>query len=331
MTLDISTTYMGLKINSPLIISSSKITGELDKIKLCAQFGAGAVVLKSVFEEQIRAEAEAKVDGSNEMYYWFPEAKEHVTGLSFEADLQKYLKFVKEVKAAVNIPVIASINCKSADEWPKFAGLIEKAGADAIELNIGIFPFDASLKSCEVEDQYIAILDAVKKEVTIPVSVKLSSYFTNICSVANQLVDHGAQGLVLFNRYFRPDIDINTLKVVPDNYLSTPEEQSIALRWIALLSGNNIGCDLVASRGIHYYTGVVKMLLAGATAVQICSTLYANGIPYIETILDNLKKWMQDNKFASIEDFRGKALEEVTTIASFERIQFMKRDFEEEL
>lgn len=326
--MDISTTYMGLKISSPLIISSSRITGDLEKIKQCAQFGAGAIVLKSVFEEQIRAEAETSVDSSNEMYFWFPEAKKHVMGISLEANLDKYLDFIKEVKSVVNIPVIASVNCKSSDEWPKFAKAIQKAGADAIELNISIFPFNASLKSCEVEDQYVEILKAVKNEVTIPVSIKLGSYFTNLSSVANQLVENGVQGLVLFNRYFRPDIDINTLEVVPDNYFSTPEEQSIALRWIALLSGNKIGCDLVASTGIHYHTGMIKMLLAGATAVQICSTLYANGIPYIETMLDELKKWMQVHHFNSINDFRGKSLEEVTTLASFERIQFMKRDFE---
>ncbi len=329
MTLDISTTYLGLKLDSPIIISSSKITGELDNIKLCAQFGAGAVVLKSVFEEQITAEAEARVDGSNEMYYWFPEAKDHVMGLSVDANLEKYLDFVKQVKSSISIPVIASINCKSSDEWPKFAQRIQQAGADAIELNISIFPFNASLKSCEVEELYMDILKAVKKEVTIPVSVKLGCYFTNLCSMANQLVEHGAQGLVIFNRYFRPDIDINTLQVVHDNYLSTPEEQSRSLRWIALMAGNNIGCDLVASTGIHYHTGMIKMILAGANAVQICSTLYANGIPYIESMLNELKKWMEEHKFKAISDFKGKALEDITTMASFERIQFMKRDFEE--
>ncbi|MFA5419656.1 MAG: dihydroorotate dehydrogenase-like protein [Bacteroidales bacterium] len=327
--IDLSTTYMGLQLKSPIIVSSSKLTGDIENIKQCARYGAGAVVLKSIFEEQIRAEAEAHVRKSNEMYYWFPEAKDHVMGLSVEANLAKYLAFVKEVKLTVDIPVIASINCKTPVEWPKFAKAIQEAGADALELNISIFPFNATLKSCEVEDQYIEILKAVKKEVTIPVSVKLGSYFTNLCSMATQLVENGAQGLILFNRYFRPDIDINTLEVITDNDYSSPEEQNVALRWIALLAGNRIGCDLVASTGIHYHTGTIKLLLSGATAVQVCSTLYINGIPYLETMLNEVKEWMKGHKFNQISDFRGKALKDVTTMAAFERIQFMKRDFED--
>jgi dihydroorotate dehydrogenase (fumarate) len=320
---------MGLRLKSPIIISSSKLTGDIENIKQCARYGAGAVVLKSIFEEQIRAEAEAHVRKSNEMYYWFPEAKDHVMGLSVEANLDKYLAFVKEVKLSVDIPVIASINCKTPVEWPKFAKAIQEAGADALELNISIFPFNANIKSCEVEDQYMEILKAVKKEVTIPISVKLGSYFTNLCSVATQLVGNGVQGLVLFNRYFRPDIDINTLEVITDNDFSSPEEQNISLRWIALMAGNHIGCDLVASTGIHYHTGTIKLILGGATAVQVCSTLYINGIPYLETILNEVKEWMKVHQFNQISDFRGKALKDVTTLAAFERIQFMKRDFED--
>jgi len=327
--INISTTYMGLHLKNPLIVSSSKLTEDLENIKLCALYGAGAVVLKSIFEEQIRAESEAHVRKSNEMYYWYPEAKDYVMGLSLEASLEKYLDFVKAVKASIDIPVIASINCTSAVGWTKFAKSIQDAGADALELNISIFPFNASLKSSEVEDQYLKILVAVKKEVSIPVSIKLGSYFTNLCSMASQLVENGAQGLVLFNRFFRPDIDINTMQVITDNHFSQPEEQNVPLRWIALLAGKDIGCDLVASTGIHYHTGMIKLLLAGATAVQVCSTLYINGIPYIETILKNLQEWMLVHHFNQISDFRGKVLQDDTTSASFERIQFMKRDFED--
>ncbi|MBU3928768.1 MAG: dihydroorotate dehydrogenase-like protein [Bacteroidetes bacterium] len=327
--INISTTYMGLHLKNPLIVSSSKLTEDLENIKLCAMYGAGAIVLKSIFEEQIRAKSEAHLRKSNEMYYWYPEAKDHVMGLSMEASLDKYLDFVKTVKASVEIPVIASINCISAVEWTKFARAIQDAGADALELNISIFPFDASLKSSEIEDQYLQILVAVKKEVTIPVSVKLGSYFTNLCSMASQLVENGASGLVFFNRFFRPDIDINTMEVVTDNHFSQPEEQNVPLRWIALMAGRNIGCDLVASTGIHYHIGMIKLLLAGATAVQVCSTLYINGIPYIETILKDLREWMKEHHFNQISDFRGKALQDVATSASFERIQFIKRDFED--
>ncbi len=326
--IDLSTSYMGLDLVSPIIISSSALTGNLDKIVECERFGAGAVVLKSIFEEQIKAEAEHGVNHSNEMYHWFPEAKEHVVGLTIDANLDKYLKFVKDVKSAVSIPVIASVNCKTAEVWPKFAKAIMEAGADAIELNISIFPFGKGVSSAEIEQQYVDILKAVKKEVSIPVSIKLGSYFTNLCKLADDLINNGAQGLVLFNRFYRPDIDINTLEVVADNYLSTPEEQSISLRWVALMAGAKVNCDLVAASGIHYHTGVIKMLLAGAQAVQVCSTLYTNGIPYIETILSDLKEWMIKNRFTKLSDFRGKALLDSATLPSFERIQFIKRDFE---
>ncbi len=328
--MDLSTTYMGLKLKNPLIVSSSRLTGDLKGIMQCVEHGAGAIVLKSLFEEQIRLEAESKLRNSrdNNIYYWFPEAKEQVVGMSLEANLEKYLDFVRELKKQVDVPIISSINCVTADEWPKFATAIEEAGADALELNIAIFPFHAELKADKIQETYYTILKEVKKHVSIPVSVKLGYYFTNLCSVANQLVEDGADALVLFNRYFRPDIDIETLKVVANDHMSTPEELSIPLRWIALLSGAKIDCDLSASTGAHYHTGVIKQLLAGAQTVQLCSTLYQNGIPYIATILKDLKSWMEGHNFKTIDDFRGKSLENQTTDASFERVQFMRRDFE---
>jgi dihydroorotate dehydrogenase (fumarate) len=175
---------------------------------------------------------------------------------------------------------------------------------------------------------YFDILKEVKKHVTIPVSVKLGYYFTNLCSVATRLVEEGADGLVLFNRYFRPDIDIDTLKVMPDTHMSLPEELNVPMRWIALMTGNSLPCDLAASTGVHHYDGVVKQILAGAKAVQLCSTLYLNGIPHIEEILKGLEEWMRAHRFNSIEDFRGRSLEEQTIDASFERIQFMRKDYE---
>jgi len=328
--MDLRTSYLGLELKNPLIVSSSKLTGDLKNIKECVKYGASAIVLKSLFEEQIRLEAESKLRNSrdNNIYYWFPEAKEHVVGLSVEANLDRYLSFIKEVKAETGVPVISSINCQSAEEWPKFAKAIQDAGADALELNIAIFPFNNKQKSCEIEEVYFDILREVKKHVTIPVSVKLGYYFTNLCSVATRLVEEGADGLVLFNRYFRPDIDINTLKVMPDTHMSSPEELNVPLRWIALMTGNSLPCDLAASTGVHNHVGVVKQILAGAKAVQLCSTLYLNGINVIEQILKDLEGWMVEHRFNSIEEFRGKSLEEQTIDASFERIQFMRKDYE---
>ena len=328
--MNISTKFMGLNLKSPLIVGSSRLTGDLKSIRECVEAGASAVVLKSLFEEQINLEAESRVRNARggDAYYWFPEAKLHVENLSAEANLEKYLKFVELLKTEIDVPVIASINCVSTEGWPKFAAAIQEAGADAIELNIAIFPFNALKSGKEIEKLCVDIVAEVKKQVTIPVSVKLGYYFTNLCSVANQLVDAGADGLVLFNRYFRPDIDVKTMRIVADDYLSSPEETTIPLRWIALMKGNGVKCDLAASTGVHTHEQVIKQVLAGADAVQLCSTLYINGNQFIREIEKGLTQWMEENRFASLEDFRGKALGSQTTDVSFERIQFMKRDFE---
>lgn len=330
--MDLSTTYMGLKLKNPVIISSSRITGDIETIRQCIGYGAGAIVLKSIFEEQMDSSVEAKLKQSNEneIYYWFSEAKEKVMNLSRKAILDHYLHFLQAAKSIDNtVPIISSIHCKSADNWPKYAREIENAGADALELNISIFPFNNSMTSLEIEDLYVKILKKVKKEVNIPVSIKLGPFFTNLCSIINRLVDAGVDGLVLFNRYFRPDIDIDTLKVVSREHFSSPEEMSLPLRWIALLSGHHIPCDLVASTGIHYDTALIKQILVGAKAVEICSTLFQNGIPHIAKILEGLENWMKKHHFECLDDFRGKSLDYQTTDARFERIQYMKRDFEE--
>jgi len=322
---------MGLKLKNPLIIGSSRITGELRTIQQCISYGAGAIVLKSIFEEQItrQAETDLKRGRENEVYYWFPEATEHVLNLSKEAGLDYYLRFIDNIKTSNSIPVISSIHCVNADGWPKFAKRIESAGADALELNISIIPFNKMMTSAEVEDTYVEIVKAVKKEVKIPVSVKLGPFFTNIFGIVNRIVDAGADGLVLFNRYFHPDIDIDNLKVIAHEPYSSPEEMSLPLRWIALLKGHNLECDIVASTGVHYHTGVIKQILAGASAVQLCSTLYLNGIPQIAQILDGLEKWMKEHHYEELDDFRGKSLVQQTADSNFERIQYMKMDFEE--
>jgi dihydroorotate dehydrogenase (fumarate) len=328
--MNLKTSYLGLDLKNPLIASSSRLTGDMKSIMQCIDNGIGAVVLKSLFEEQIRLEAESKTrtGSANDYYYWFTEAQEKVIGLSVEENLDKYLKFVEGAKSQSEVPVISSINCTTDEEWPKFAAAIQQAGADALELNIALFPFDPKVASVDIEELYVNILKSVKREVNIPVSVKLGYYFTNLCSVANKLVASGVDGLVLFNRYYRPDIDIDTQKVVSENHMSSPDEIHIPMRWIGLLKGNDIGCDLAASTGVHDYQGAIKQILAGADAVQLCSALYLQGIPYIKTMLEEMENWMEKNRFATINSFKGKALDNQTIDASFERIQFLKRDFE---
>lgn len=327
---NLSTSFMGLQLKNPFIIASSRLTGEIKSIRQCVEAGAGAIVLKSVFEEQIKLEAESHLRNANdgEIYYWFPEAKDHVVDLSVEANLENYLEFISVLKRESDVPIISSVNCVTAEVWPKFAAAIQEAGADAIELNIGLFPFHAGMSSMEIEQRYLDILKAVKKIVTVPVSVKLGPYFTNLYSIAHQLVQAGADGLVLFNRYYSPDIDLKTMKVVSDKYLSSPEEAVLPMRWIAMMTGNDIGCDLAASTGIHNSDGVIKQVLAGAKAVQLCSTLYINGINVIRDIESGVVRWMEEHRFHSLESFRGKSLGQQTTDASFQRIQYMKRNFE---
>lgn len=327
--MDLSTTYMGLKLKNPLIVSSSKLTGNYADIKKCIEHGAAAIVLKSLFEEQIRLESDAEMrKNPDNAYEWFPEAKDFIKKLSTEESLDTYLKFVTKLKKDFKVPIISSINCVTPDIWPVFAKKIEKAGADALELNISIFPFDTEKSGAEIEDLYVQILAEVKKQVSIPVSVKLGYYFTNIYSISNRLVEAGADGLVLFNRYTQRNIDINTAKIIPDNYISSMDEMAIPLRWIALLSGNKIGCDLAASTGVQNYQGVVKQTMAGASAVELCSTLYLNGINYIELILKDIEIWMKQKKIENLSSIRGKVVDLKATNYSFEHLQFMKRNFD---
>ena len=328
--MNLSTNYLGLQLKNPIVVSSSRMTGDVESIKKCIDAGAGAIVLKSLFEEQLRIKAQSTIDGSraSEMYFWFPEAKNLVMEQGIKANMEQYLSFVRKVKEISSVPIIASINCQTPDEWPHFAAAIQEAGADALELNIAIFPFNNSIASCELEEVYVDILNQVKKHVSIPVSIKLGHYFTNLCALAHRLVENKADGLVLFNRFFRPDIDIDSMKVVEDNYFSSPEELPESLRWIALMTENNLGCDLAASSGIHTYVGVVKQLLAGANVTQICSTLYLNGIDYISEIISGLESWMMSHNFETINDFKGKSLNKQTMDASFERVHFMNRNFD---
>lgn len=314
---------MGLNLRNPLIVASSGLTSKVESVKVCEQKGAGAVVLKSLFEEQILTDSNILLN-QDDMYFWYPEAMDYVKSFSKTEGVNSYLKFIEKCKANVDIPVIASINCVSAFEWTSFAEKIEQAGADALELNIFIPPTDINVTCNVIEENYIDIVKAVKSKLKIPLSVKMGYYFTNISRMAYRLASNHVAGLVMFNRYYRPDVDIENLRIIGDNQCSSSEEITLAIRWIALLS-QKVKCDLVGNTGIYDYSGVIKHLLCGATAIQLCSTLYENGISYLETILEDITSWMAKKGYTKINDFRGMLNKTDEALASFDRVQFMQK------
>lgn len=323
--MDLTTTYLGLKLKNPLIISSSKITKEFDSIKFCAEMGAGAIVTKSIFEEQLLVDSNLLKDQDSK-YHDFPEAIQQIQKYSTEFGMKNLLELISDVKAKLDIPVIASINCVTDSEWTNYASKFEEAGADAIELNIAFIPFTKDITCTEINERYYNILKSVKKNVNIPVSIKLGSYFTNIVGMTHQLDAKGVDGLVLFNRFYRPDINIETEEVIKTNILSGESEATMALRWVALLA-NELNCDISAGTGIHTGSEVIKQLLVGAKTTQLCSTLFKNGISYIETILFEMEKWMKRKGYDKISDFNGNIQKKYgNDISKFERIQFLPKD-----
>jgi len=321
--MNLSTQYLGLTLPNPVIVGSSGLTSNLKNVKKCAKNKAGAVVLKSLYEEQILADTDELVH-QDEMYLWYPEAFEYVNKLSKEDGIDQYLHLIKDCKKEVDIPIVASINCITPEDWPAFSRDLENAGADAIELNITIFPDSEELSCTEIGDRHIRIVRAVSKQVKIPVAAKISHYFSNLRMMGKRLYMAGAKGLVLFNRFYRPNIDIENLKMTSDDTFSGPEEITMSLRWIGLLSAS-LKADLSASTGVHDSGGIIKQLLAGAATVQICSAIYKNGFSYIRQILEELEIWMRKKGFDSIDDFRGLINKDPHNSATWERIHFMKK------
>ena len=320
--MSLSVNYLGLDLKNPIIIGSSGLTNSVEKIINLEKFGAGAVVLKSLFEEQILMEM-GEIENQN--YHYYPEAHDYVRYYTKEKSTSDYLNLIKEAKESVNIPVIASINCVSNYEWNSFAKKIESAGADALEINVSILPSDISVNSTENEKKYFDIISEVRKNIKILIALKMSSYSAGLAQLIQKLSwTKDIDAFVLFNRYYSPDIDLDKMKIVSSNILSSPAEISVSLRWIALLS-NKIELPLIATTGIHDSEGVVKQILAGAQAVQIVSTVYKNGNKYIGEIITGLENWMNKNKYSSLADFRGLlSYDKAKDAASFERVQFMK-------
>jgi len=321
--MDLSTTYMGLKLRNPLIVSSSRITSTVEDIKKCADYGAGAIVLKSLFEEQFIADSGRLMDQTEE-YFWYPEAIEFINQHSKEHGIKGYLKLIHEAKQQTNVPIIASINCVSSHEWPRYAKELVDAGADGIELNVFIVPKDEKISSADIEDLYVKIVEEVRKNVNIPISIKIGPFFSNAFNTTKRLCQAGVNGLVVFNRFYRPDIDIDSEEITRPNYLSCPQEMGQPLRWVSLFS-TRVKCDIAGNTGIHDGAGMIKMLLAGASAVQVCSTLYINGLGYIDTMVNDLQKWMTWKGYDKIDDFKGKLTKHHENIAAFERVQFLKQ------
>ncbi len=320
---ELKTRYLGLELDSPLIVGSSGLTKTLAGIQRCADAGAGAVVVKSLFEEQIRMEYEETTAAM--AAYAHPEAMEHLQAdAAMEYGPRFYLELLEAAATKVSIPVIASVNCTSPEGWTGFARKIEAAGARALELNVFVLGTDPSKTSEDIEWVYLDAVRKVRAEISIPVAMKLVPYLTNIFRMATKVEEAGANGLVLFNRFFHPDVDVDGLDVTGGLSLSSPDEHLLPLRWLALLYGR-VGCDLCSSTGVHDAAGAAKMLLAGATAVQVTSALYRHGVDHLRTITDGLVGWMDEKGFATVSAFRGRLSRFHTEKPElFERAQYIK-------
>ncbi len=321
---DLSTTYMGLKLKNPIIAASSGLTNSVEDIKEFEKKGAAAVVIKSIFEEEIRKSLEKDMNDMNRESFLYPETMDYYDNYAEDDDLTNHLKLIREAKKAVNIPIIASVNCVSAEKWPYYAEILQDAGADALELNIFILPSDFSRTSEQNEQVYFDVVNEVKKYVKIPVSLKISYYNSDLGNLIQRLSKTDIKGLVLFNRFYSPDIDINNMEVLSTNVFSAPSEISIPLRWVAIMAGR-VNCDIAASTGIHDGSGVVKQILAGAQVVQVASVFYKKGKGHLEEMLKDLETWMKEKSYKKLDDFRGNMSQEKSeNPAVYERVQFMK-------
>jgi len=323
--MDLKTTYLGLDLRTPLVASASPLSREISTIRQLEDAGASAVVLFSLFEEQLKQEQKElhyHTTHYNESFAealsYFPEPEE------FQVGPDGYLDHIRQAKDAVDMPVIASLNGSTIGGWTEFARMIQDAGADALELNIYSIPTDIHLTGAQLEANYVDILKAIRGAVTIPVAIKLSPYFSNMANMAYQLVDAGADGLVLFNRFYQPDIDLETLEVKPNVLLSTPQALRLPLRWIALLHGQ-LGVDFAATSGVHQAEDVIKLMMVGANVTMLASVLLRNGPQYLEEIETGMVQWMTDNEYESVEQMQGSMSQQHSADPTgFERAQYMR-------
>ncbi len=319
---DLSVRYMGLDLENPLVVSSSSLTGTVDGVVKCADAGAGAVVLKSLFEEQIRHDLSGTENTEDMTVH--PEAVSYIGRMGMHLGPQEYIKLIKESKKKVSIPVIASVNCITDSWWVNYAKQLEDSGADALELNVSAMPRNLDTGCKEIDDAVIRLAGEVNRHVQLPLAVKIGPYFSSLSNLALRLQETGIAALVLFNRFYQLDIDVLNEKLKPGYQYSSPKELHLPLRWISILN-EKINCDFAASTGVHDSEDAVKMLLAGATAVQLCSVLYLKGIEELTEIKSGLIDWMKEHGYASIADFHGKLCQTRSDKPeAYERLQYIK-------
>ncbi len=323
--MDLRTTYMGMELSNPLVASSSPLTYSLEGIKRLADAGPGAIVMHSLFEEQLAMESHALnhylthgTESYAEATSYFPEAE------SYRIGPDVYLDLIRQGKEATGLPIIGSLNGVSTGGWISYARQIQDAGADALELNIYYLPTEEQISSTEIEQIYVDVLTDVKKSVTIPVAMKLSPYFSSVAWMARRLSESGADALSLFNRFYQPDLDLEALDVVPSLQLSTSEEMRLPLRWVAILHGR-VGCDLALTTGVHTAQDALKGLMAGANVVMMCSELLQNGPQRIAEVRDEMAAWLEEHEYDSARQCIGSMSQKhVAEPAAFARANYLK-------
>ena len=322
---DLTTYYMGMKLRTPLVVSASPLSQEIGSIRRLEDVGASAVVLYSLFEEQLRQESleldyhlNTGTESFAESLSFFPQASEYRLGP------EGYLEHIRKARQAVGIPIIASLNGATAGGWAEYAREIEEAGADALECNIYSIPTDPDVTSAEIEQTYIDIVKSVKKSVSIPVAVKISPYFSNLANMAKRFDQAGANALVLFNRFYQPDIDLEELEIRPNVLLSTPRALRLPLTWIGILYGR-VQASLAGTSGVHDAADVIKLLMAGANVTMMCSALLRNGISHLQNVENGVVDWMEKHEYESVQQMQGSMSQlRCPDPGAFERAQYMR-------
>jgi len=323
--LDLTTPYLGLQLRTPLVASASPLSQEIGSIRQLEDAGASAVVFYSLFEEQLRQESleldyylSAGTESFAESLSYFPEPHE------FHLGPDDYLEHIRKAKAATKIPIIASLNGTSVGGWIQYATQIEEAGADALECNVYWIVTDPNMTSAEVEQHYLDIVQAVKTAVHIPVAIKLSPFFSNFANMAKRIDAAGANGLVLFNRFYQPDIDLESLEVTPNVLLSTPQAMRLPLTWIGILHGK-VKASLAATSGVHGAEDVIKLVMVGSDVTMLCSTLLRNGIKHLRSIEQGVRQWMEEHEYESVQQMKGSMSQQrCADPSAFERAQYMR-------
>lgn len=312
--------YLGLDLKSPVIVSSCSLTADVDKVKEMESCGAGAVVMKSLFEEQIRGEVEFMASAGHS----YPEMDDYLHAYIRSNSIAQYTEKVRAIKKAVSIPVIASINCYSAGEWVEYARQIEAAGADALEINLYDLALDPRTSPASIEDGYVNVVRSIVSELRIPVAVKIGPHYTSIVNFVDRIATAGAKGVVIFNRFFTPDIDLDKFTLIPASPLSHEGEYAETLRWAAILS-SAVKIDISTTTGIHSADSALKMILAGADTVQVCSVIYRHGPSVIREFNTRIAAFLEKNNVEDLSQIRGRlSYSTIPDPAMYERVQFMK-------